>query len=223
MPCYKGKLMNKPIHVLLADDHPAMRIGLRVLLDQASDIKVIAETGDGKETLAQIEALQPDVVILDCQLPKLSGIEVAAKVKQQNLPVRLLALSAHDNPKYQWGMLEMGAAGYLLKDEAPTEIVAAVRAVAQGQQLWKAEQFTRARHWQQEVQARWLDLTEQERKVLTFIASGKSNKEISQELNITARTVEFHVSNILNKLGVTSRVEAAIWLKTYGLGSQSAE
>jgi DNA-binding NarL/FixJ family response regulator len=211
------------IRVLLADDHPAMRIGLRVLLDQAPDIEVIAETGDGEETLAQIEALQPDVVVLDCQLPRLSGIEVAAKVKQQNLPVRLLALSAHDNPKYQWGMLEMGAAGYLLKDEAPTEIVAAVRAVAQGQQLWAAEQFIRARHWQQEVQARWLDLTDQERKVLTLIASGKSNKEISQELNVTLRTVEFHVSNILNKLGVASRVEAAIWLKTYDLDSPSAE
>jgi DNA-binding NarL/FixJ family response regulator len=205
----------KTIRVLLADDHPAMRIGLRVLLDQAPDIEVVAETGDGVETVAQIEALQPEVVVLDCQLPKLSGIEVAARVKEQKIHVRLLALSAHDNPRYQWGMLEMGAAGYLLKDEAPTEIVAAVRAVAQGQQLWTAEQFARARHWQQEVQARWLDLTDQERRVLTLIAGGQSNKEISQELNVTARTVEFHVSNILSKLGVASRVEAAIWLRTY--------
>jgi DNA-binding NarL/FixJ family response regulator len=211
----------KPVRVLLADDHPAMRIGLRVLLDQAPDIEVIAETGDGEETLAQIEALQPDVVVLDCQLPGLSGIEVAARVKEQDISVHLLALSAHDSPKYQWGMLEMGAAGYLLKDEAPIKIVAAVRAVAQGQQLWTAEQFIRARHWQQEVQARWLDLTNQEKKVLALIAGGKSNKEISQELNVTARTVEFHVSNILSKLGVTSRLEAAIWLKTYGLDGQS--
>ncbi|MFC1974822.1 response regulator [Chloroflexota bacterium] len=207
----------KPICVLLADDHPAMRVGLRVLLDQAPNIEVIAETGDGEETLAQIGALRPDVVVLDCQLPKLSGIEVAARVKEKKWPVRLLALSAHDNPKYQWGMLEMGAAGYLLKDEAPTEIVSAVRAVAQGQQLWTAEQFARVRHWQQEVQARWLDLTEQERKVLALVADGNSNKEISQALSVTPRTVEFHVSNILSKLGMTSRVEAAVWLKTYGL------
>ncbi len=213
--------MAETIHVLLADDHPAMRIGLRVLLDQAPDIEVIAETGDGKQTLAQVEALRPQVVVLDCQLPKLSGIEVAARIKQKNLPSQVLALSAYDSPKYQWGMLEMGAAGYLLKEEAPTEIVAAVRAVAQGQQLWTAEQVSSARHWQQEVQTRWLDLTGREQKVLALIAAGKSNKEISHALNITARTVEFHVSNILSKLGVASRVEAAVWLKTYGLDNQS--
>jgi DNA-binding NarL/FixJ family response regulator len=212
--------MTDPIRVLLADDHPAMRIGLRVLLDQAPDIEVISETGDGEETLAQLEALRPDVVVLDCQLPRLSGIEVITKIKAQKLAVRVLALSAHDNAKYQYSMLEMGAAGYLLKDQAPTEIVSAVRAVARGQQLWTAEQYARARHWQQDIQRRWLDLTAQERTVLALIAAGKSNKEISQELSVTARTIEFHVSNVLGKLGVTSRVEAAIWLKTYGLDKQ---
>jgi DNA-binding NarL/FixJ family response regulator len=213
--------MTKPIRVLLADDHPAMRIGLRVLLDQAPDIEVIAETGDGEQTLVQIETLQPQVVVLDCQLPKLSGIEVAAQIKQKGLPSRLLALSAYDSPQYQWGMLEMGAVGYLLKEQAPTEIVAAVQAVAQGQQLWTVDQITAARHWQQEVQARWSALTEREQKVLALVAVGKSNKEISQALNITARTVEFHVSNILSKLDVTSRVEAAIWVRTYGLDNQA--
>ncbi len=207
--------MSDIIQVLLADDHPAMRIGLRVLLDQANDITVVAETGDGEETLAQIERLQPHVAVLDCQLPKVSGIDVAAAVKRRRLPTRLLALSAYDAPKYQWSMLEMGAMGYLLKDEAPTEIVTAVRAVAHGQSLWTAAQMTRVRQWQQEVQARWEDLTPQEQNVLHLIAAGKSNKEVAQELTVTLRTVEFHVSNILGKLGVVSRVEAALWSKAY--------
>lgn len=207
--------MTQTINVLLADDHPAMRIGLRVLLDQAPDISVVAETGTGPETLEQIESLRPTVVVLDCQLPHLSGVEVAAQVKQKKLPAKILALSAYDTPKYQWSMLEMGALGYLLKEEAPTEIVSAVRRVAAGQLLWSAEQLARIRQWEREVKRRWDELTGREQDVLRLMAAGHSNKEISQALTITARTVEFHVSNILGKLGVTSRVEAAVWLKTY--------
>ena len=207
--------MTKSITVLLADDHPAMRIGLQVLLDQTPDISVVAETGNGEETQVQIETLRPDVAVLDCQLPKLSGIEVATQVKQKKLPTKILALSAYDTPKYQWSMLEMGAMGYLLKEEAPTEIVSAVRSVAAGQLLWTAGQITRIHRWEHEVKKRWEELTDREQRVLSLIAAGNSNKEISQALNITARTVEFHVSNILSKLGVTSRVEAAVWLKTY--------
>ncbi len=207
--------MSEVIRVLLADDHPAMRIGLRVLLDQAHDISVVAETGDGDETLAQVVALQPEVTVLDCQLPGLSGLEVAAAVKAQQLNTKLLALSAYDTPRYQWSMLEMGAKGYMLKDEAPTEIVAAVRTVAQGGSLWRQAQLKQIKQWQVEIQARWEDLTGQEQKVLSLIANGKSNKEIALTLNVTPRTVEFHVSNILGKLAVTSRVEAALWLQAY--------
>ncbi|MEM7347210.1 MAG: response regulator transcription factor, partial [Chloroflexota bacterium] len=133
--------MSEVIQVLLADDHPAMRIGLRVLLDQAHDIQVVAETGSGPDTVAQIIVLQPHVTVLDCQLPELSGIEVAATVKAEQLPTQILALSAYDTPRYQWSMLEMGAKGYLLKDEAPTEIVAAVRAVARSISLWSNDQL----------------------------------------------------------------------------------
>ncbi|MEM7028035.1 MAG: response regulator transcription factor [Chloroflexota bacterium] len=207
--------MNDPIRVLLADDHPAMRIGLRVLLDQAADICVVAETEDGDETLAQVQTLHPDVLILDCQLPKRSGIEVATILNQTETPLRILALSAFDAPKYLWNMRELGAYGYLLKDEAPTQIVTAVRAVAQGRFLWSVEQLARIRRWQQEVQARWDDLTKQEQRVLSFIAAGQSNKEIADTLSVTPRTVEFHVSNVLGKLAVVSRVEAALWLKAY--------
>ena len=207
--------MSDSIQVLLADDHPAMRIGLRVLLDLTPDISVVAETSDGPETLTQIVKLCPHITVLDCQLPGLSGIEVAAAIKEQQLATKLLALSAYDTPRYQWSMLEMGAKGYMLKDEAPTEIVAAVRVVARGESLWRTDQLKRIRQWRTEVQARWEDLTAREQSVLSLIASSKSNKEIAKALNITPRTVEYHVGNILGKLVVTSRVEAALWLKAY--------
>jgi RNA polymerase sigma factor (sigma-70 family) len=115
------------------------------------------------------------------------------------------------------GMLEAGAAGYLLKEESPETIVAAVRAAARGERLWTAEQFARARRWRKEVQELWERLTEREREVLALVAEGKSNKEIAQALKVTERTVEFHVSNVLGKLGLTSRVEAAVWVKEHRL------
>ena len=147
------------------------------------------------------------------------GAEVAAEVQRRDLPVQVLALSAYDE-WYVRGMLETGAVGYLLKDEAPETIVAAVRAAARGERLWTAEQFARARRWREEVEERWNALTEREREVLALVTAGKSNNEIAQTLSITVRTVEFHVSNVLGKLGLTSRVEAAVWAKEHGLGNR---
>ncbi len=122
--------MSRTIRVLLADDHPTLRLGLRVLLDQAPNVEVMGEAEDGEEALAQIEALQPNVVVLDCQLPRMSGPEVAAEIKQRGLHTKVLALSAYSDDRYVRGMLEAGAVGYLLKSEAPEVIVAAVRAAA---------------------------------------------------------------------------------------------
>ncbi len=107
--------------------------------------------------------------------------------------------------------------GYLLKNEAPGVIVAAVRAAARGESAWTAQQLVRARRWREEVEQRWRTLTEREREVLALIAAGKSNKEIAQALKVTERTIEFHVSNILGKLGLTSRVETAVWVKEHRL------
>ncbi|MBI4758948.1 MAG: response regulator transcription factor, partial [Chloroflexi bacterium] len=111
--------MTKTIRVLLADDHPALRVGLRVLLEQAPDIVVVGEMGDGREALAQIEALRPEVIVLDCQLPGMEGTAVAAEVRRRGLPTRVLALSAYADERYVRGMIEAGAVGYLMKDEAP--------------------------------------------------------------------------------------------------------
>ncbi len=203
------------IRVLLADDHPALRMGLRVLLDRAPDIAVVGEAADGETALTLIENLRPDVVVLDCQLPKVEGTLVAEAVTRWGLPVRIVALSAYDDDRYLAGMMAAGAVGYLLKNEAPAQIVAAVQAAMRGERLWTPEQRARAQRWQAEVAHVRDSLTEREREVLRLLAAGLSNKEIAQALTITVRTTDFHVSNIFRKLGVISRVEAAVWAKAH--------
>ncbi|MGC9394818.1 MAG: response regulator [Anaerolineae bacterium] len=207
--------MTTTIRVLLADDHPALRMGLRVLLDRADDIEVVGEADDGETALALIERLEPDVAVLDCQLPGVEGATVAQEVDRRGLPVRVVALSAYDDDRYLAGMLAAGAVGYLLKNEAPGRIVAAVQAAMHGESLWSPEQTARVERWQAEVAQVRDSLTEREREVLRLVADGLSNKEIAQALTITVRTADFHVSNILRKLGVISRVEAAVWAKEH--------
>ncbi len=203
------------ITVILADDHPALRVGLRVLLDREPDIAVVGEADDGDAALALLEALAPDVAVLDCQLPGHDGVAVAAAARAQGAPVRVVALSAYDDDCYLAGMAAVGAVGYLLKNEAPGRIVAAVRAAMCGESLWTAEQLARVRRWQAEVAALRESLTEREREVLHLVAAGLSNKEIAQALAISVRTTDFHVSNILRKLQLISRVEAAVWAKEH--------
>jgi DNA-binding NarL/FixJ family response regulator len=207
--------MHKPIRVLLADDHPALRVGLRVLLDRAPDIEVVGEAGDGETVLAQLEPLHPDVIVLDCQLPDINGMEVARTIKHREPATHIVALSAYDDDGYLAQMHEVGAMGYLLKNEAPGRIVEAVRAAMQAETLWTAEQLARIEHWRAEVDRLISRLTPREREVLHWVTEGLSNKEIAQTLYITVRTVDFHVSNILRKLGVISRVEAAVWAKEH--------
>ncbi|MFN3706257.1 MAG: response regulator [Thermoflexales bacterium] len=207
--------MGGPIRVLLADDHPTLRLGLRVLLDREPDIEVVAEAESGEEALAKILALQPEVAVLDCQLPGLSGPEVARELQQRGLPMRVLALSAYDYDRYLAEMWEAGTHGYLLKEEPLERIASAIQQVARGEPLWTAVQSQRVQRYRK-MAARWSQLTEREREVLRLMAEGLSNKEIARELCLTVRTVDFHVGNILQKLGVISRLEAVLWAKEHG-------
>lgn len=203
------------IRVLLADDHPALRVGLRVLLDREAGITVVGEADDAAMTLSLVAELAPDVVVLDCQLPGRDGVLVAAEVLRRKPALYVLALSAYDDDRYLAGMLRAGASGYLLKNEAPGQIASAVRRVAQGRRLWSPDQLARAIRWEAEVAQVRGSLTERELEVLALIVRGLSNKEIAQQLVVTVRTVDFHVSNILHKLGVVSRVEAAVWAQEH--------
>jgi DNA-binding NarL/FixJ family response regulator len=208
------------IRVLLVDDHPALRVGLRVLLEQAG-IAVIGETGGGREALALIADLQPNVAVLDCQLPDWEGTAVAMEIKRRGLPTRVLALSSYSDARYVHAMIDAGAAGYLLKDEAPERIVEAVRAAANGKSVWTAEQILRAQRWQEEVKDRWAQLTAREREVLMLVAVGQSNKQIARGLKLSTKAVEYHVTNTLSKLDVGSRAEAIVWMKDSGLGTDA--
>lgn len=207
--------MTETIRVLLADDHPALRLGLRVLLERAPDVELVGEAENGEEALALIETLQPDVVILDCELPGLEGVEVAQEIRRRNLPSRVLALSAYDNEHYVRGMLDAGAVSYLLKDEAPKMIVTAVQATARGEGHFSSAVVTKVAAWVRGE--RPSKLTERELEVLRLVAEGLCNKEIAHRLKVKRRTVEFHLGNILKKLGVASRVEAAMWAKEQGV------
>jgi NarL family two-component system response regulator LiaR len=204
------------IRVLLADDHPTLRLGLRVLLERAPDIEVVAEAEKGEEALAKILAFQTDVAVLDCQLPGLSGPEVAREIRRRGLPTRILALSAYRYEHYIRGMLEAGAVGYLLKEEAPEAIVEAVRAAVQGGMYFSpgvADLVKAILEGKREIP----QLTEREREVLALMAEGLSNKEIAARLGFSKRTAAFHVGNILQKLGAASRTEAVVRAKERGI------
>ncbi|MDY7079187.1 MAG: response regulator transcription factor [Chloroflexota bacterium] len=207
--------MSEAIRILLADDHPALRLGLRMLLERAPDVELVGEAESGEDALAMIEASQPDIVLLDCELPGMAGVEVAQEIRRRGLPVRVLALSSYDDDYYVRGMLEAGAVSYLLKDEAPETIVAAVRAAAKGKNWFSSAIAVKVAAWARGERPG--GLTERELDVLRLVAEGLSNKQIAQTLSVTVRTADFHVSNILSKLGAASRVEAAMWAKERGI------
>ncbi|MGQ9841163.1 MAG: response regulator [Anaerolineae bacterium] len=209
--------MTDPIRILLADDRPTLRVGLRISLQQAPDIAVVAEACTGPEALAQSAALLPDVALLDCVLPELAGPAVAAEIRRRGLPVRVLALSGHDDAHFLAAMHDAGAAGYLLKDASPASILAAVRQAARGEPTWQPEQLARIAQWRAEVQRPWASLTERKRAIMLAVGCGESNRDIARRLHITERTVEFHMSNVLGKLTLPTRAAAVAWVKDHAV------
>lgn len=209
----------RPISVLLADDHPPFRIGMRTLLEQNPRIRVVGEADTGAQTLQQLERLLPDVLVLDCQLPDLDGPTVAREVRRRQWRTSILALSAFDELSYIRGMLIAGVQGYVLKNEAPGVIVAAVEATAQGQSYFSAsvsQHLARLAHDPNEPKGA---PTEREQAVLRLLAEGLTNAAIAQRLNIAERTAAYHVENLMAKLAANNRTEAVVaairagWLK----------
>jgi DNA-binding NarL/FixJ family response regulator len=204
--------MPDPITVVLVDDHPVVRSGIRILLERAPDIRVVAEGERGDLALQLVQQYQPDVLLLDMELPGMTGLEVARAIQSAGLAVKVLALSAYDDEEYIIGLLSNGAAGYLTKEEALNTIVDAVRGVAQGEEGWMsrraaARMAERVRRDDTDLVA----LTEREEEVLKLLAKGWSNQQIAQELTVTERTVRFHLTNVYDKLGVNTRAEAIAW------------
>lgn len=201
-----------PIRVLLADDHVIVRAGIRQFLEVNEDIRVIAETGNGKEACQLIDQQRPDVAVLDIQMPEMSGIEVARWLRSRKIPVGILILTAYDDAPYVQAVLQAGANGYVLKTAQPEEIVQGVRDVFKGKTVLDAALASRLIRDMQPhdeyvpVEA----LTARELEILTLTARGFTNKAIAAQLNISDRTVQNHLANIFAKLHAASRTEAVM-------------
>jgi DNA-binding NarL/FixJ family response regulator len=199
------------IKVLLVDDHPVVRSGIRTLIEQVPDIDVIGEASTGAEALQMTRELAPDVLLLDMEMPDISGNQVASQLLKEGFPVRILALSAHDDKQYIQELLSIGAAGYLVKEEVPEAIIEAVRGVARGEQGWVSRRIAaQLSNWMREDVNERTELTPRETEVLRTVVDGKTNQEIGLILGISEKTVEKHLEGIFTKLGVASRVEAAV-------------
>lgn len=207
-----------PIRVLLADDHPVVRNGIRALLENAGDIEVVGEAANGMELLDLAGKVPSDLVLLDMELPDIGGTQVANQIQQGYPNLKILALSAHDDTFYIKGVLESGAAGYLMKDEAPEMILEAIRGVARGDKGWISRRISaQITSWVQAGKSFEIKLTPREEAVLSLVVTGKTNQAIAAELNLSEKTVEKYMGAIFTKLNVSSRVEAAVYAVRQGL------
>ncbi|MDT7949189.1 MAG: response regulator transcription factor [Thermoflexus sp.] len=195
----------EPIRVLVADDHPPLRLGLRALLERRPEVQVVAEAGDGETALAMLERLLPDVAILDIRLPRRDGLALAREIRRRGWPIRILLLSAYDDEALIREAMVVGVEGYLLKSEGLEAIAAAVQSVARGLTAFSPEILARARGLPERGGE---GLTEREREILELVAEGLTNRAIAQRLGLSPRTVEYHLGQIFQRLGVSSRAAA---------------
>lgn len=209
-----------PIKVLLVDDHEMVRIGLAAVLSTEDDIEVIGEASSGAEGIRLAMEYKPDVVLMDLVMEEMDGIETTRKLLQQHPDCKVIVLTSFIDDEKIYPVIEAGAFSYLLKTSRASEITAAIRAAMNGQPILESQVATkimnRFRQPQQAAPAHQ-DLTEREMEVLKLIAAGKSNQDVADELFIGIKTVKFHVTNILAKLGVEDRTQAAIYAYKHGL------
>jgi DNA-binding NarL/FixJ family response regulator len=211
--------MTQPIRVLLADDHAVVRAGIRQFLEHAPEIQVIAEADDGAIARTLIQQYQPDVAVLDIQMPQASGIEVTRWARANYPEVGVLVLTAYDDDPYVVAVLRAGANGYVLKTSSPTEIVQAVRDVYEGKSAFNrviTQKLLAHMVSQRQAAPAYEALTERELEVLTLAGKGYTNKGIGVQLGISDRTVQGHLAKIYAKLTVGGRTEAV--MKSVSLG-----
>jgi len=218
----QGATINGAVSVLIVDDHAIVRRGIRALLETEEGFEVVGEAEDGQEALEKIEALNPDVVLLDLLMPRMDGIEVTRRLRARDARTRILVLTSFAADDKVFPAIKAGASGYLLKDTGPEALVQAIGQVCRGESSLSP---TIARKVLQEL-SRPSDrpptqdpLTEREVEVLQVVAKGKSNQEIAEILQISEATVRTHVSNILGKLHLASRTQAALYALREGLAS----
>lgn len=213
------------IRVAVVDDQTLVRGGFSMVLNHQDDIEVVAEAGNGREAIEQIQAHRPDVILMDIRMPEMDGLEATARIiSDADWPVKVLILTTFEADEYVYRALRAGASGFVLKDIPPEELVAAVRTVARGGALLAPSitkrligQFSEQLRVDTKLASRLERLTNREQEVLSAIARGLSNTEISNELIIGEATVKSHVSNILTKLGLRDRAQAVVFAYESGL------
>jgi len=206
--------MKQRTKVLIADDHTLLRESMRNLIDSQTDMEVVAEACDGEEAIRLSSEFKPEIAVLDIVMPKLNGIEASKEIKEISPGTAILILTAYDDVQYVLGLLEAGAAGYLLKSARGNDIIAAIRAVRSGESVLHpsitAKLLERAMSFESGNSKRQGNLSDREIEVLRLAATGMSNKEIAEQLFVTVRTIKAHISNIFIKMHVASRTEAIL-------------
>ena len=220
-----------PIRILIADDHPLFRDGLRALLESIPDMQVIGEAATGEDVLAQAHALQPDVILMDIKMPGVNGIEATRRILQTSPHMRILMLTMFEDDGSVFAAVRAGARGYLLKGAIQEETLRAIRAVASGEAIFGPAIAELLMHYFGSTRPTaksgptqfFSELTDREYEILTLLAQRKSNAEIAAHLVLSPKTVRNHVSNILSKLQVADRTEAMHAAWTAGLGQGDGE
>lgn len=201
-----------PHTVLLVDDHPLLRQGLRQLLEMEDEFRVVGEAANGEEALAQVATLAPDLVILDNNMPVMNGVETLKRLRQSGFEGKILLYTVSDMEQDVRGALRFGADGYLLKDEKPDTVIRQIHDVLAGNlQVSPALTQVLAQSLRAPAPQALVELTPREKDVVRMIAEGKSNKMVGNKLGISEGTVKTHVKSLLHKIGARSRVEAAVW------------
>ncbi len=206
------------IRVLIADDHSMVRSGLRMLMERQSDVRVVAEAGDGVEALEQALAERPDVAVLDVSMPRMTGLQAAREIRAHDSDIGLVMLSMHDDDRYFLEALDAGAGGYVLKKAADHQLVDALRTVAGGRQfLSSTAQRDIMREWEAGTADTDDSLTPRELEVVKLIAEAHTNRQIAETLMLSEKTVESHRANLLAKLGMRDRVQLVRYAIRRGL------
>ena len=217
--------MSSKISVLIADDHVMVRQGLKQILELENDITVIAQAGNGSEAVKYAREVNPDVVLMDINMPGTNGLQAIKEIKQDKLACKVIVLTIHEDREYLFKTLQMGAEGYVLKDAEPAVLLEAIRNVHNGQSYIQpnmtkelVREFNRVTLHEKEKNEE-NNLTSREIEVLELIAEGMINKEIAKQLYISEKTVKNHVSNIFKKLNVSDRTQAAIYAFKHNIKS----
>jgi NarL family two-component system response regulator LiaR len=216
----------KPIRILIADDHAIVREGLRALIDTEPGMELVGEASDGIEAIQLGRSLKPDVLLLDLLMPRKDGLAVIAEIKQHELGTRILVLTSFAEDEKVFPAIKAGALGYLLKDTTPHSLLQAIRDVYHGESSLHptiARKLIGELHRPSSPLPAGEELTEREVEVLSLVAQGLSNQEIADQLIVSERTVRKHVSNILGKLHLANRTQAALYAIQTGIAKQQPD